>query len=104
MPIISNLLFLNLLICGETRSYQIKDVLSLSEGFIAGIKKGTSYNILQMLERYGHIIASVEHEGNRLGRRVYESTGPRCKAFKSTLRKPFQSSAFSLPDQIKLVH
>jgi DNA-binding PadR family transcriptional regulator len=94
VPIISNLLFLNLLFCGETHNYQIKDVLSRSEGFVAGIKKGTSYNILRRLERYGHIVASVEHEGNRLERRVYETTDPRCKAFESILRNPFPKFCF----------
>jgi DNA-binding PadR family transcriptional regulator len=100
----SDLLFLSLLVHGKIRNYQIKDALLRSEDIIAGIKKGTSYNILRRLERYGHIVASVEHEGNRLERRVYETTDPRCKAFESILQENLSEVFISLFDQIELDH
>jgi hypothetical protein len=80
----SDLSFLNLLVYDTIYNYQIKGALLCSEEFIAGIKKGTSYNI-QRLDRYERIVASVKHEGNRLERRVCESTDPRRKAFESVI-------------------
>jgi len=84
---VSELLLLGLLSEGRMHGYQMNVMLSHFAGFIGEVKSGTSYNALRRLERDGFIKASIEREGKRPERKVYELTESGRDLFVQLLRE-----------------
>jgi len=92
---VSELLLLGLLSEGRMHGYQMNEMLSHFAGFIGEIKSGTAYNALRRLERDGFIEASIEREGKRPERKVYELTESGRDLFVQLLRENLEQFHFA---------
>ena len=90
----NQLLLLGLLTEGRMHGYQMNEMLSHLEGFIEEVKPGTAYNALRRLEGDGFIEASLEREGNRPERKVYELTSSGRELFLRQLRENLSQFQF----------
>jgi len=90
----NQLLLLGLLTEGRMHGYQMNEILSHFEGFIEEVKPGTAYNALRRLEGDGFIEASLEREGNRPERKVYELTSSGRELFLRQLRENLSQFQF----------
>ena len=90
----NQLLLLGLLTEGRMHGYQMNEILSHFEGFIEQVKPGTAYNALRRLESDGFIEASLEREGNRPERKVYDLTNSGRELFLKLLRENLSQFQF----------
>lgn len=96
----SELLLLGLLNEGRMHGYQMNEIVSHFSGFVGEVKAGTAYNALRRLERDGFIEASIEREGKRPERKVYELTHSGHERFMRLLRENLEQFHFApSPDQ-----
>jgi DNA-binding PadR family transcriptional regulator len=93
--LVSELLLLGLLNEGRMHGYQMNEILSHFAGFIGEVKSGTAYNALRRLERDGFIEASIEREGKRPERKVYELTESGRDLFMRLLRDNLEQFHFA---------
>lgn len=91
----SELLLLGLLSEGRRHGYQMNEMLSHFAGFIGEVKSGTAYNALRRLERDSFIEASIEREGKRPERKVYELTESGRDLFMRLLRENLEQFHFA---------
>lgn len=68
------LLILGLLRSWDTHGYQLVDFLEKRLAYLVDLKKPTTYALLERLRRDGHVTMTVEREGNRPERHVYQVT------------------------------
>jgi len=69
-----DLLLLGLLFDQNMYGYQITEVIKSHLSLFANMKKPTAYYALDKMEKSGYITSSVEREGNRPERHVYQIT------------------------------
>jgi len=92
---VSELLLLGLLNEGRMHGYQMNEILSHFAGFLGEVKSGTAYNALRRMERNGFIEASIEREGKRPERKVYELTESGRDLFMRLLRENLKQFHFA---------
>ena len=91
----SELLLLGLLNGERMHGYQMNEILSHFAGFIGEVKAGTAYNALRRLEKGGFIEASIEREGKRPERKVYDLTTSGRELFTKLLRENLEQFRFA---------
>jgi DNA-binding PadR family transcriptional regulator len=95
------LLILGLLRGWDTHGYQLVDFLEKRLAYLVDLKKPTTYALLERLRRDGHVTMTVEREGNRPERRVYQVTPQGEAYFFRLLRENLRAFARpSFPDAI----
>jgi DNA-binding PadR family transcriptional regulator len=81
------LLILGLLLNENMHGYQLNERIEHTSGFYTDLKKPTLYYLLDKLEKQGYVRPTIEQEGNRPERRVYEVTEAGRAYFLDLLRR-----------------
>ncbi len=95
------LLLLGVLLQGRMHGYRLNEYVAHAISMYADLKKPTAYYALEKLERDGYVSRSVEREGRRPERRVYEITAEGRDRFLELLRGHLGGfTRIYLPDDI----
>lgn len=87
------LLILGLLRGWDSHGYQLMDFLEKRLSYLVDLKKPTTYALLERLRRNGYVTMTIEREGNRPERRVYQVTPEGEAYFFGRLRENLRSFA-----------